>query len=597
MQAAGYTERLFCFSAMTFASNDQDFSGSWDEFAAADAVSAGAGNQTPNDIMSWDKPPPIDESWGDPLGLKSKEAGAFVEKEADGVTSKSVASKYLESYMNGSDKARQADTANKAAAPQENSSAAESILTEKPKPESSTTSTAGSAIPVMAMAAGAAIGSKKPGSSGATPSASTAAFTPPTLDASWADELFKQQAARPSQEGPPGTGFSTSEVKTDGMDRSAWKWDLGGNNVGSYIRRGAAAIGVAPPSSAHQDKTIGRGDSEQTVEFGAYNQFMRDNPQATEAQAQAAVYGTLFNAAQQAGLDPSKYQVEVPAKTVQVLDGIETGEYRDVTVPANTAIDVDRLYADLDDRLKDVYLVGGMAQGLPGQTGNTGQKAVQAIYVRNGDKLVPTGTAKTYDAPENSHGFFGDAFDLTKEMAVDVMSDPVLATILGAVTAGASTSLSSGIGMATGMGTTGSNIAANALIRAGTAAVTGGNPLEAAAIGAITGGIAEFNPGAAIAPEAGTAAQRAINSAIGTTVTTGNPLAGLKTAGFGLAADAISPSITEAIGDATGIDPKNASAIANWAMKNAPALLQGRNLTPGQVMSLISASTPKREKA
>lgn len=554
------------------------FSDSWNEFAAADAdVSVDAASPAPNDIMSWDKPPPIDESWGDPLGLKSKEAGAFVEKEADGVASKSVASRYLESYMNGSDKAQKASTTDKAAAPQENSSAAESILAEKPKSESSAAS---AAIPVMATMAGTA-GGKKSSQTATSPTTSASIVTAaPTLNANFVDDLFKRQATRPSQEGPPGTGWSTSEIKTDGMDRSKWQedfgWNLGGNNTGSFIKRGAAAIGL--DRMASQAPVSGNG------EWSGGPNPDRWASDYKEYQKQ------LTEMAQQLGMDVSSYYNTVAGST--------TGQgSKAVVTPDQQVLDANRLYDAIDERYKDVYLVGGMAQGLPGQTGNTGQKAVQAIYVRNGDKLVPTGTAKVYDAPENSHGFFGDAFDLTKEMAVDVMSDPVLATIVSAVTAGASAPIASSIGQATGMGMAASNITTNALIRAGTAAVTGGNPLKAAVAGAITGGIAELNPGAAIAPEAGAATQRAINSAIGTTVATGNPLDGLKTAGFGLAMDAISPEIAKAVSDATGIDPKNSSALTSWALQNAPALLQGRNLTPGQVMSLISASTTKKEKA
>lgn len=603
---------------MQFTTDEQDFDGSWNEFVAADAPKADSGNAIKNDITDWDKPQPVDESWGDPLGLKDARE-AVVAKNADDSTADSVARKYLEDYMTGRDKKQQAAT-EPVASPQPEVSQLDDVLLGKDsktaKPKDDAPAPTDAIFPIVAMAA-SAFGGKKSAPPPPPPDplslltassqpaskandvdgASKAGDVPlPTLSASWVDELFKKEiAARNEYLQPEDAIQSLSEVKADGKDRSSWKWDLGGNDAGSFIKRGAAAVGVAPPVDAYQPGTMYAGDEGDRATPSAYEQQLERNPTASEIDIQSVLHGNLLNAAQQSGFDLSQYQMDVPAKTVSVWTGDdETGSYQDVVRPASKAVDVQRLYADLDERLKDLYLVGGMAQGLPGQSGNTGQKAVQSLYMRQGEELVPVGQSKVYDAPENSHGFFGDFADLAKDMAVE--AGPVLAMMAAPFTGGLSTGLASSIGTATGMGATASTMAANALIGAGTAAVTGGDPIKAALTAGLASGVSQINPGAMLLPEAGKLAQSGINNFLGTTIATGNPLAGLKTAGLGMAVDSVSPSIAKAVGDATGIDPKNASAITGWAFKNAPALLSGGNLTPGQVAGLISASIPKRTK-
>lgn len=290
----------------------------------------------------------------------------------------------------------------------------------------------------------------------------------PELDANWADDLFKQQSERPSQNGPPGTGWSTSEVNTDGMDRSTWKWDLGGNMVGSFIKRGAAATGLDRMSS--QAPVYGNGEA--MSDGNATDRWARDY---------AAYEKRLTGLASQLGLDVSGYYSTVPGST--------TGkDSKTVVTPDRQVLDADRLYGAIDEHYKDVYLVGGMAQGLPGQTGNTGQKAVRSLYMRNGDKLVPQGDAQVYDAPENSQGFFKDAIL------------PALPILLAPFTAGASSALAAGIQSAVpALGAFGSAAAAGALTGGTMSALTGGDVGKGMLTGGLVGGVGSSVAGSSFA--------------------------------------------------------------------------------------------------
>ncbi|GAB3359130.1 MULTISPECIES: hypothetical protein [Giesbergeria] len=307
-----------------------------------------------------------------------------------------------------------------------------------------------------------------PGASGAGAAGLAAQHSlVPELDARWADDLFKQQSERPSQKGPPGTGWSTSEVNTDGMDRSTWKWDLGGNTVGSFIKRGAAATGLDRMSS--EAPVYGNGEWSGGPNPDRWASDYKDYQKQ------------LTGVAQQLGMDVSSYYNTVAGST--------TGQgSKAVVTPDQQILDANRLYDAIDERYKDVYLVGGMAQGLPGQTGNTGQKAVRSLYVRNGDKLVPQGDAQVYDAPENSQGFFKDA----------VL--PALPILLAPFTAGASSALAAGIQSAVpALGAFGSAAAAGALTGGTMSALTGGDVGKGMLTGGLVGGVGSSVAGSSFA--------------------------------------------------------------------------------------------------
>lgn len=278
-------------------------------------------------------------------------------------------------------------------------------------------------------------------------------FQLPELDATVVDALFAEDdsavGTTDSGYGAEGGGNSEARGRRDSLGAgpgrrgfhastspySRMGWDLGWNSAGSNITRGSAAFGVIENT-------------------GNYSEDANGQPRMTGPR-----YRNLMEVAKFAEVDPEMYRNP---------DG---------------TINEDGLKAAVDTALKDYYRVSGDTGGIPGATNAQPGRFASAIYRRDGDRLVAVnGTARLFDAPDNSAGHFAEYV----APVASILAAPILG---GMGVLGQTGSLTTGIASATGMSPFWSNIIGTGLVRGGLSAAGGGSFGRGALTGAIGAGV------------------------------------------------------------------------------------------------------------